>query len=228
MNLRAAGRLAGMLMLASVVLAGAVLAVGAAVAYAGPGDYRFTNTYQPAGPEGHRRARPVAQRCGPIRYLINSHGNVDHPRWLHAAHRAVADVSRRTGQRWVFDGYTRQSAVAGTFNRDRADGRVIIEFTWPRNGPQTPTSWGTPWRVGNQYRGGMLLVNPAVALRPWRTNRWAAGLFRHELGHVYGLDHVHTLDPELMRPAYGATHTYGPGDRNGLARLAAHCQEPTP
>ena len=30
MNLRAAGRLAGMLMLASVVLAGAVLAVGAA------------------------------------------------------------------------------------------------------------------------------------------------------------------------------------------------------
>ena len=74
----------------------------------------------------------------------------------------------------------------------------------------------------------MLLINPSVALKPWHTNNWVAGLVRHELGHVYGLDHVHTADPELMRPAYGATHTYGRGDRNGLARLAANCQRRTP
>jgi hypothetical protein len=42
----------------------------------------------------------------------------------------------------------------------------------------------------------------------------------HEFGHVVGLDHVH--DPrELMNQENVGLTTYGPGDREGLARLGA-------
>ena len=42
----------------------------------------------------------------------------------------------------------------------------------------------------------------------------------HEFGHVVGLDHVH--DPrELMNEDNVGLTTYGPGDREGLARLGA-------
>ena len=79
------------------------------------------------------------------------------------------------------------------------------------------------WLLSGYYRG--LLDSPQDSIEPYALAVIsAAGFFGsillHELGHLVGLDHVPD-EGELMYPQSITQTTYGPGDREGLARLGA-------
>lgn len=213
----AVGRAPRRLRLLLVVLLAVVL-IAATSPEGGSGSYRFRSTYAVRRCDGSVLTLPVAQRCGPIHYLINPRG-APNPQWLTDTHTATRSVAVATGQRWIFDGYTAQRASNQTFDRDARNGRVIVEFTWPAGSPPA-MAWGWAWRNGDVYKGGMVLVNPARVQGLDRAHR--VGLLRHELGHVAGLDDCR--DPfQLMSGLLGPVTTYQAGDRQGLAILGDRC-----
>jgi hypothetical protein len=200
------------------LLVTAVLLTAGTATEGGAGSYRFRATYSVRRSDGTVLVLPVAQRCGPIHYVINPRG-APHQQWLTDTHTAVRSVARATGQCWIFDGYTSLRASNQTFDRDAKNGRVIIEFIWPPDSPPA-LAWGWAWRNGDVYKGGMVFVNPSRVRGLDGPQRLA--LLRHELGHVAGLADCYDRT-QLMYGALGPVTTYQAGDRQGLAILGDRC-----
>lgn len=151
-------------------------------------------------------ARPgTTVACGPLHIAINPHGVALGEEQRGAVAGAVGEFGALVGRRVIVEDDTRR--VAG----DHVAGDpLLIEFAWPGDAPSR-LGFAHPLVVDGSYAEGWMLLHPAVARAPTGIVR---RLVLHELGHLYGLDHVE--DPgELMNPDL-TTDDYGPGDLVGL------------
>lgn len=188
----------------------------------GGGTYRFVRT-QPGSDE------PVSYNpCRPVEYVVNPAGAPAGYRQLVAD--AVSEVSAATGFRFDDRGSTDlrplQASGAPLFNRSP----VVIGWVSPQDesrlegdvaGVGGSTAVERTPRHLTFVTGVVALDREAFAqLAADGKDEAARAIVMHELGHVVGLAHVD--DPgELMFPASTGRATFGPGDRQGLARLGA-------
>ena len=186
----------------------------------GEGEYSFLNV-QAGG------KRPVGfSPCDPIHYVVNPTNGPDD--WDVYVDRAMEEVGDRTGLMFIDDGTTSDRNFTDRLPTNSLPKPVII-------------GWADEDEVGDLADdvagvGGPTMVEIArlrtyvtgsVVLDSDTTDRLAetdggeriqVALLLHELGHLVGLDHVD--DPnELMYPAGVSRPSYGPGDREGLARV---------
>jgi len=146
-----------------------------------------------------------------FRYVGRSDGLLD------GAH---ADVPERGARDWTHRadiGLTIGSdddAAGYSFSTLNGDGGYTNLFSLadPIAGLQ-PISWGTI------VLNGGLFAEEHLPFLPAPPDEFLAGLFRHELGHMLGLDHVGDTD-QLMQHNF-EVFDYANGDRQGLWALAA-------
>jgi hypothetical protein len=160
--------------------------------------------------------------CTPIHYLINPDGGPKSA--VGVVEDALAEASRRSGFRFLYDGTTKDRSF------QRTGGPVLIGFVSDDQLADMSES-GDAVGVGgssfvdgpgfHQYRTGMVALKAS-----WFRQQDAFGrhdleqaVVMHEVGHVLGLAHVKDRG-ELMYPSVTRT-SYGPGDIAGLARLGA-------
>lgn len=159
--------------------------------------------------------------CHPIHYVVNPDGGP--PGAVGLVRDAVAEVSRRSGFVFTYDGTTEDRAFA------RTGGPVLVGFATDEEFGHLATSGDAVGVGGSSY------VDGGVGFRQYRTGMVAlkASWFRHsavmaredeeravvlhELGHVLGLAHVDDRG-ELMYRSLTRT-SFGPGDLEGLAAL---------
>lgn len=213
----------------------------AAPAPAGPDSYRFVQT-QP------RSAEPVTWNpCRPIHYATSGIAPVEGQEILASAFRRLHDV---TGFQFVNDGPTSEPAVESRvpFQPGRYGDRwapVLVAWTTPGDVPELggPTI-GRGGALSVSGDGGrrtyvsatLFLDRPQVESELADASAHGTSVTRraqlravmlHELGHVFGLDHVD--DPsQLMFPTMRLAITdFGVGDLRGLHALATGPCAPT-
>lgn len=189
---------------------------------AGLGSFRFTE-HQP----GHSD-RPVAyDPCQPIEILVNDSKAPDGSD--HLFQDALDEVSAATGLvlhvKDRTDDQIRSYGQSGRFNF------VLVDWTSPQDEPglagdvaglggSTAVDEGAG---GRHYVGGTVALDtPALAeiLGHPDGDAHVEAIIMHELGHLVGLDHVDDPDELMYHDNLGLTE-FGPGDREGLAKLGS-------
>ncbi|UDY37936.1 matrixin family metalloprotease [Dermatobacter hominis] len=180
---------------------------------------------------------PVAwDPCRPIHFVVNpTDGPEDQEELIDDA---VARVSEATGLQFVDDGTTDE-----TWSRERdssqpdryGDRWAPVLITWAHEstapvlrGPVAGRGGASGVRLpgGDEfvYVTGSIVLDAVLAKtassEPGATA--VRALIQHELGHVVGLDHVDDPDELMHTESLPDEYTdWGPGDREGLARLGA-------
>lgn len=147
----------------------------------------------------------VHASCGRIEFEINGHGLDASGATTSAIVGAVERFADLAGRDVTYLGPT-----TATHAGHSADDPVLIELAWPDAAP-AHLGFASPHVVGDTYRSGYILLDPAMTAAP-------SGLVRrlvlHELGHLVGLADVSSGD-ELMDPRL-PVDDYGPGDVWGI------------
>lgn len=169
--------------------------------------------------------------CRPVHYVVNAAAGP--PDAASLVRSALDQVSAATGLRFVYDGPTGQTTsatrplvVGGAWNP------VLVSWEAPGDSTFFPVQGEdgeggfTAVRNGQGrwvvVSGQVALDRSAASLPNFQAEGGWAHLLLHEWGHVVGLDHV-TNRADVMNPVSwpGASVTYGPGDRAGLALLGS-------
>ncbi|WP_051581278.1 matrixin family metalloprotease [Pseudonocardia acaciae] len=183
------------------------------------------------------QGRPVGyDPCRPIHFVVNRAG--EPPDGMAVIHDAVREVEAASGFRFVDDGFTQEKP--NTRRPPMQPGRyhqrwAPVLIAWANHaeypdvggdiqGTGGSTSIRTKGPESARYVTGQIVLNRegfAQTLGGGEDGRLVArAIAMHELGHVVGLDHVN--DPgELMAPEFTGLVGFGPGDREGMARLRA-------
>ena len=187
----------------------------------GQGSHEFLQTQRGSGD-------PVAwDPCEPIEYVVNPAGAPEE--WPALVAEAVAGVEWATGLDLTDAGTTERRPFAPGLQPALAQPVVIgfaDEAELPELGGDTAGLGGSAAErdaVGRAY-----YVTGSIALDTDVFTDHALGtdfvsmraILQHELGHVLGLDHV-TDAGELMHDTNFGRSDFGPGDLEGLARLAS-------
>lgn len=187
----------------------------------GEGSYRFTATQRGSG-------EPVAyDPCRIIEVAVNPEGAPDD--YDELVDTALERTSAATGLAF--------RRVGPTDNRDfTRHGSVIASR------PPVLVAWATPDEMPD-LEGDVAGIGGSAALQAGNgklryvtgivvldrdtfgdfeddEQPFAQAIVDHEFGHLVGLDHVADPD-ELMNEANVGVTSYGPGDREGLARLGS-------
>lgn len=174
-------------------------------------------------------AEPVGwDPCRPIRYQVNPANAPDGGGTLIA--RAIKRVSAATGLAFEDEGTTDRRPFRAQFVPIGTDRPVVIGWGSPAEFPDL--AGDIAGLGGGAAEDGVLgrryYVTGAVALdtdvftaleiasRP----QTMEAIVLHELSHVVGLDHVNE-PTELMAGTNSGQIDFGPGDREGLARVGA-------
>jgi hypothetical protein len=185
------------------------------------GAFAFSQT-QPGSSE------PVGwDPCEPVRYAVNPEGQ---PRGgAKLVERAVVRTSAATGLEFEDVGETDARPLAGAFIPFITDERVVIGWGDASEYPELAGDVAGLGGSAAEEKGGRLsylaggVVLDVAAFTPQaiaRSPQVMEAIVVHELAHVVGLDHV--PEPmEMMFDSNSGQVTYGPGDREGLARLGA-------
>jgi hypothetical protein len=203
----------------------AVGPLGRPPAVTGPGTFAYLATQDDA-------VEPVAYSpCQPIHLVVN-------PRRAVAGHDdiladAVAEVSRATGLKFVFDGETdrvpaRRAPQPAMNGRgwepvlvawsDEQEVQDLAGNTAGLGGSAGASRSGHEWLV----TGSVVLDGADLAEIIRRPNGRDAvrAIVMHEFGHLLGLNHVQAA-AELMNDDNVGQREFGPGDRVGLAKLGS-------
>lgn len=187
----------------------------------GQGSYAFLQTQRGSD-------EPVAwDPCEPIEYAVNPDGAPDG--WEQVVDDAVSEVEWATGLDLVEVGPTDERPLAPSYAAALAR-PVVIGFA---DDSEIPDLSGDTAGVGGSSAernalGRDYYVAGAVALDTAVFTDDAVGtdpqsmqaIVQHELGHVLGLDHVDDAGELMFASNLGRTG-WGPGDLEGLARLAS-------
>jgi hypothetical protein len=184
----------------------------------GVGSYQFLQTQRGSD-------QPVAyDPCRPIQVVVNPEGAPDN--YDDLVDTGLAHTGAATGLKFTRVGLT--------------DDRKVTTGGLPRRRPVL-IAWATPEEVPD-LAGKVAGIGGSVAVGPPGRMRYVTGqvmldrdlfasfdageaasaqaIVDHELGHVVGLGHVE--DPGELMYEHGLERTaYGPGDREGLARLGS-------
>jgi hypothetical protein len=184
----------------------------------GIGSYEFMQTQRGSD-------EPVAyDPCRPVEVLVNPEGAPDNYDELVDA--GLAHTSAATGLKFTRVGLTddRDLTTGGLAQRRP----VLIAWATPDEIPDLAgevagiggsVAVGPPGRM-RYVTGRVMLDRDLFASFEADQTPYAQAIVDHELGHVVGLGHVD--DPgELMYEEALERITYGPGDREGLARLGS-------
>lgn len=189
----------------------------------GVGTFKFTS---------HQRgqvARPVAyDPCEPIEIVVNDSSAPDGGGDIFL--RALDEVSARTGLRFEVKGQTDERLGSGRRHGGGAwFSPVLVDWTSAKEVPELAgrvAGQAGSTAVGSGV-GELRYVTGTVALDAPDLTRilqrpdgdaQVEAIIKHELGHLVGLDHVD--DPyELMNDDNLGLSKFGPGDREGLAKL---------
>ena len=163
--------------------------------------------------------------CEPIEYVVNPEGAPDG--WEPLIEDAAADVAWATGMDLTYAGTTQRRPFA----RGVAPGLaqpVVIGFAdedeLPELAGDTAGLGGSAAESGfgrAYYVTGSIALDTAVFTDEAVDGSFASmrAIVQHELGHVLGLDHVDDTGELMFDTNFGRTD-FGPGDLEGLARLA--------
>jgi hypothetical protein len=162
--------------------------------------------------------------CRPIEVVVNAEGapaNFDD-----LVDTGLANTAAATGLRFVRVGFTEDRPSDRAFSARRQP--VLVAFATPDEVPDLAgdvagiggsVAAGPPGRL-RYVTGAVVLDRDVFAGFAPDELPFAQAIVDHELAHVVGLDHV--SDPgELMFEDNVGQTPYGPGDREGLARLGA-------
>lgn len=196
--------------------------LGVVHATSGQGSHRFVRT-QPGSRE------PVSYNpCRPIEYVVNPEGAP--PGYRDLVADSVDRISGATGFRFDDKGTTDARPFANTGAPTSERSPVVIGWLTPAQDPRLAdeiAGVGGSTAVERSPHH-LVFVTGAIALDRDVFRDLAArhapgsarAILMHELGHVVGLAHV--SDPgELMYSENTGRAAFGPGDREGLARLGA-------
>jgi len=190
----------------------------------GQGSYRFLQTQRGSD-------EPVGwDPCRPIEYAVNPDGAPEG--WQDLVGEAVADVEWATGFDLTDVGTTDQRPFDPS-RRQPAQGLpqpVVIGFADEDEladlaGDTAGLGGGLSQRGGlgrDYYVTGAIALDTDVFTDRSLTTDFESmrAIVQHELGHVLGLDHVEDPSELMYETSFGRTG-FGPGDLEGLARLAA-------
>jgi hypothetical protein len=182
----------------------------------GMGTYKFLHVQRGSD-------QPVAyDPCRPIEVVVNPEGAPENYNAL--VDTGLAHTGAATGLKFLRVGLTDDRDVNnGGFARRRP---VLIAWATPDEVPELAgevAGIGGSVAVGQPglmryVTGRVMLDRDLFASFDSDEAAAAQAIVDHELGHVVGLGHVE--DPgELMNERNVGRTTYGPGDREGLARL---------
>jgi hypothetical protein len=230
---------------AAALLATAVGTFGGGAAVrrlaAGSGSYKFLRV----GPGGV----PVRWNpCSPIRYRVNLSaapaGALDDVR------QAIARVAAATGDRFVYEGTTTQTAdqqIGRAFQTGNTTSRWLpLLITWVPHAhfdyladTNRAAAFGMP-QAGDgadaqTYESGVVAIDAGGHLPLGFAGRYSDGVvLMHELGHVMGLAHVADGNEVMWSPTVHdagppnlALSDWGPGDLRGLRILGQHASCPS-
>ncbi len=185
------------------------------------GPYAFLNTQPDGDPVGF-------SPCHPVHYVVNPAGAPSG--WEGFVRTAVTEVADRTGLQFEDDGRTDDRDFEDRIGFNGRDRPVLIGWASADEVAALDddvAGIGGPVMVtlgrARSYVSGSVVIDTEVSDRlgdsPYGDDVQVA-LLLHELGHLVGLDHVDDKG-ELMYPSGVNRPDYGPGDRQGLARLGA-------
>jgi hypothetical protein len=173
--------------------------------------------------------------CEPIHYVVNA--SLAPQGSIGDVHEAVSRISAATGIAFVYEGPTDEEASIHRedYQPDRYGKRwapVLIAWADPDNSD-------IPFQRDNHVAAGVAVPDiPSHRFEDVYVSGWIAlnaddpnppgfdlpgqqgPVLLHELGHLMGLGHVHTVG-ELMHPSGGGVVDLGPGDREGLRELGS-------
>lgn len=166
--------------------------------------------------------------CEPIRYQVNPSGEPSGGDEL--IERAIARTSAATGLTFEDEGATDRRPFTEQLVPIGTDRPVIIGWATPAEFPELSgdiagIGGGAAEEgvLGRRYyvTGGVALdtdvfTDAAIA----NQTRTMEAIVLHEIAHVVGLNHVNE-PTELMAAANSGQIDFGPGDREGLARLGS-------
>lgn len=170
---------------------------------------------------------PVAwDPCSPVEYAVNPAGAPDE--WEALVGEAVADVEWATGLDLVDVGPTDRRPFSAALRPGLAQ-PVVIGFAdedeLPDLAGDTAGLGGSSAQrsaIGRAYyvTGSVALDTAAFTDRSVDSDFGSMrAIVQHELGHVLGLGHVDDPGELMFDTSFGRTG-FGPGDLEGLARLA--------
>jgi hypothetical protein len=183
----------------------------------GVGSYAFMQTQRGSD-------EPVAyDPCRPVEVLVNPQGAPDN--YDELVDTGLAHTGAATGLKFTRVGVTSDRVNAGGLAQRRP---ILISWATPEEVPDLAgdvagiggsAAAGPPGRM-RYVTGQVTLDRDLFATFGADQTQYAQAIVDHELGHVVGLGHV--KDPgELMYEDNLGRTTYGPGDREGLARLGS-------
>lgn len=159
--------------------------------------------------------------CTPIEVEINYRKAPDNGRAMTL--EAISEIESLTGLKFEILGETEREIDFDRVYSGREP--VLISWTDRRRVPELKGKvLGVAGAPAASRDGWKWFISGQVALDGAEVNGKSDGFVRalvlHELGHLVGLDHVDDRN-ELMYPTMTGLHSFGVGDRSGLAALGA-------